>query len=55
MMRVPGPVSSLDGHIVPPSRSQMKQSMESLIQHFKLHTEGYKVPAWRGLCSSRGT
>ncbi len=40
----PGPVSSLDGRIVPPKRSQMKRSMESLIQHFKLHTEGYKVP-----------
>ena len=40
-----GPVSSLDGKIVPPKRSQMKRSMESLIEHFKLYTEGYKVPA----------
>jgi len=40
-----GPVSSLDGRVVPPKRSQMKRSMESLIQHFKLYTEGYKVPA----------
>jgi NADH-quinone oxidoreductase subunit D len=40
----PGPVSSLDGRVVPPKRSQMKRSMESLIQHFKLYTEGYKVP-----------
>jgi NADH-quinone oxidoreductase subunit D len=39
-----GPVSSLDGRVVPPKRSQMKRSMESLIQHFKLYTEGYKVP-----------
>ena len=40
-----GPVSSLDGRVVPPKRSQMKRSMESLIQHFKLYTEGFKVPA----------
>ncbi|MCP4182876.1 MAG: NADH-quinone oxidoreductase subunit D [Hyphomicrobiales bacterium] len=39
-----GPVSLLDGRVVPPKRSQMKRSMESLIQHFKLYTEGYKVP-----------
>ncbi len=40
-----GPVSSLDGKIVPPKRQEMKRSMESLIEHFKLYTEGYKVPA----------
>ncbi|MDB5530135.1 MAG: NADH-quinone oxidoreductase subunit [Devosia sp.] len=40
-----GPVSSLDGKVVPPSRSEMKRSMEGLIHHFKLYTEGYKVPA----------
>ncbi len=40
-----GPVSSMDGKIVPPKRSEMKQSMEALIHHFKLYTEGYKVPA----------
>ena len=40
-----GPVSSMDGKIVPPSRGEMKRSMESLIHHFKLYTEGYKVPA----------
>jgi len=39
-----GPVSSTDGKIVPPKRSEMKQSMEALIHHFKLYTEGYKVP-----------
>ncbi len=39
-----GPVSSMDGKIVPPSRSEMKRSMEALIHHFKLYTEGYKVP-----------
>lgn len=40
-----GPVSSLDGKVVPPSRGEMKKSMEALIHHFKLYTEGYKVPA----------
>ncbi|WP_127143665.1 NADH-quinone oxidoreductase subunit D [Pelagibacterium montanilacus] len=40
-----GPVSSVDGKIVPPKRGQMKRSMEALIHHFKLYTEGYRVPA----------
>jgi len=40
-----GPVSSEDGKIVPPKRSEMKRSMEALIHHFKLYTEGYHVPA----------
>jgi NADH-quinone oxidoreductase subunit D len=40
-----GPVSSTDGKVVPPKRAAMKQSMEALIHHFKLYTEGYKVPA----------
>ncbi|MGB3336151.1 MAG: NADH-quinone oxidoreductase subunit D [Devosia sp.] len=40
-----GPVSALDGKVVPPSRGEMKRSMEALIHHFKLYTEGYKVPA----------
>ena len=40
-----GEVSSLDGKIVPPKRADMKQSMEALIHHFKLYTEGYHVPA----------
>lgn len=39
-----GPISSLDGKIVPPKRGEMKRSMEALIHHFKLYTEGYKVP-----------
>ncbi len=39
-----GPISSIDGKIVPPKRGEMKQSMEGLIHHFKLYTEGYKVP-----------
>ncbi len=40
-----GPISALDGKVVPPKRGEMKQSMEALIHHFKLYTEGYKVPA----------
>ena len=30
--------------VVPPKRGEMKRSMEALIHHFKLYTEGYKVP-----------
>jgi NADH-quinone oxidoreductase subunit D len=40
-----GPVSSLDKKVVPPQRGEMKRSMEALIHHFKLFTEGYHVPA----------
>jgi NADH-quinone oxidoreductase subunit D len=40
-----GPVSSVDGKVVPPKRGEMKRSMEALIHHFKLYTEGYRVPA----------
>jgi NADH-quinone oxidoreductase subunit D len=39
-----GPVSSVDGKVVPPKRGEMKRSMEALIHHFKLYTEGFKVP-----------
>ncbi len=39
-----GPVSSTDQKIVPPKRGEMKRSMEALIHHFKLYTEGYRVP-----------
>ncbi|MET0599197.1 MAG: NADH-quinone oxidoreductase subunit D [Mesorhizobium sp.] len=39
-----GPVSNEDGKIVPPKRPAMKRSMEALIHHFKLYTEGYRVP-----------
>ncbi len=40
-----GPVSVVDNKIVPPKREQMKRSMEALIHHFKLYTEGFHVPA----------
>jgi NADH-quinone oxidoreductase subunit D len=39
-----GPVETDDGKVAPPRRPKMKQSMEALIHHFKLYTEGYKVP-----------
>ena len=40
-----GPVMTEDNKFVPPRRAEMKQSMEALIHHFKLYTEGVKVPA----------
>ena len=40
----PGPVVVDDHKISPPRRGDMKRSMESLIHHFKLYTEGFKVP-----------
>ncbi|MBU6457062.1 MAG: NADH-quinone oxidoreductase subunit D [Bradyrhizobium sp.] len=39
-----GPVDTDDGKVAPPRRGDMKASMEQLIHHFKLYTEGYKVP-----------
>ncbi|EWY42115.1 NADH dehydrogenase subunit D [Skermanella stibiiresistens SB22] len=40
-----GPVKVQDHKISPPRRGEMKRSMEALIHHFKLYTEGYHVPA----------
>ena len=40
-----GPVSVRNNKVVPPSRAEMKRSMEALIHFFKLYTEGYHVPA----------
>jgi NADH-quinone oxidoreductase subunit D len=40
-----GPVKVMDNKIAPPKRAEMKTSMEALIHHFKLYTEGYHVPA----------
>jgi NADH-quinone oxidoreductase subunit D len=34
-----------DKKVVPPKRGEMKRSMEALIHHFKLYTEGFHVPA----------
>ena len=41
----PGPVVSQDHKVTPPRRAEMKTSMEALIHHFKLYTEGFHVPA----------
>jgi hypothetical protein len=41
----PGPVKVEDRKFTPPPRAEMKRSMEALIHHFKLYTEGYHVPA----------
>ncbi|MGM4886251.1 NADH-quinone oxidoreductase subunit D [Tardiphaga sp. 1201_B9_N1_1] len=46
-MRAPdgqGAVAVEDNKIFPPRRGEMKRSMESLIHHFKLYTEGFRVP-----------
>ena len=40
-----GPVMVEDYKIAPPKRADMKESMEAMIHHFKLFTEGYHVPA----------
>lgn len=40
----PGPVITADHKVAPPSRASMKSSMEELIHHFKLFTEGFHVP-----------
>ncbi|MGB8274532.1 MAG: NADH-quinone oxidoreductase subunit D [Alphaproteobacteria bacterium] len=40
-----GPVMVQDHKVSPPPRAEMKRSMEALIHHFKLYTEGYHVPA----------
>ena len=42
------------GKITPPPRGEMKTSMEALIHHFKLYTEGFHVPAGEGLRRRRG-
>src|SRR6478736_5108109 len=40
----PGPIKVQDHKFSPPTRAEMKRSMEALIHHFKLYTEGYHVP-----------
>jgi NADH-quinone oxidoreductase subunit D len=39
-----GPIKSRDHKISPPTRAELKRSMEALIHHFKLYTEGFHVP-----------
>ncbi|MDB5466786.1 MAG: nuoD [Phenylobacterium sp.] len=44
LMKTPGLVLADDHKIAPPRRGEMKRSMEALIHHFKLYTEGYRTP-----------
>src|SRR4029078_1013879 len=44
LLKTPGPVRIEDNKVSPPSRGEMKRSMEALIHHFKLVTEGYRTP-----------
>lgn len=39
-----GPIKALNSKIVPPTRKEMKSSMEALINHFKLYSEGFSTP-----------
>jgi len=53
----PGPIKSLDGKVVPPNRGNLKSSMEALIHHFKLYSEGFLVPpneAYVGIEAPKG-
>ncbi|MEQ1617724.1 MAG: NADH-quinone oxidoreductase subunit D [Terricaulis sp.] len=45
LRKTPGAVMPEDSKFAPPRRADMKQSMEALIHHFKLYTEGFHVPA----------
>ncbi len=41
----PGPINVADPKIIPPAKHLLKQSMEALIHHFKLYSEGFSVAA----------
>ena len=45
LLKAPGPVLVEDNKVVPPRRGDMKRSMEALIHHFKLYTEGFHTAA----------
>ncbi|MBI1250204.1 MAG: NADH-quinone oxidoreductase subunit D [Alphaproteobacteria bacterium] len=45
LRKTPGPVLPEKSKVAPPRRAEMKRSMEALIHHFKLYTEGFHVPA----------
>ncbi|ESQ89559.1 NADH dehydrogenase subunit D [Asticcacaulis sp. AC460] len=44
LKQTPGEVLAKDHKVTPPRRAEMKNSMEALIHHFKLYTEGFKTP-----------
>jgi NADH-quinone oxidoreductase subunit D len=45
LRKTPGLVLTDDHKVAPPRRGEMKRSMEALIHHFKLYSEGFHVPA----------
>jgi NADH-quinone oxidoreductase subunit D len=45
LRKTPGPVLTEDNKVAPPRRGEMKRSMEALIHHFKIYTEGLHTPA----------
>ena len=46
LIQIPqGPILADNPKVVPPKRADIKQSMEAMIQHFKLYSEGFHVPA----------
>lgn len=52
-----GLIKSDNNKVSPPSREQMKTSMEALIHHFKLYSEGFSVPegsCYTGIESPKG-
>jgi NADH-quinone oxidoreductase subunit D len=56
-MLPPGPVKTADRKVMPPDRHELQHSMEALIHHFKLYTEGLRPPpgeAYVGVESPRG-
>lgn len=53
LRRNPGPVITSDYKVAPPPRENMKESMEALIHHFKLFTEGFAPPPRGGICRRR--
>lgn len=50
-----GPVSTLDRKIAPPPRQELDNSMESVIHHFKLYTEGFHAPAGEAYAAVEGS
>ncbi|MGE0001523.1 MAG: NADH dehydrogenase (quinone) subunit D [Fimbriimonadaceae bacterium] len=52
-----GPVNTLDRKVAPPDRAELDSSMEAVIHHFKLWTEGFRTPvgeAYAGIEGSKG-
>jgi NADH-quinone oxidoreductase subunit D len=50
-----GPYNTLDRKIAPPPREELDSSMESVIHHFKLYTEGFKAPAGEAYAAVEGS